>query len=399
MHDPRISLAIDNCFASKRWTRPAEWAAIVADLGLRAIETSADTECDPLYGGPDYLADWVAEVEEAEREHGVEVVNMYSGHGTYATLGLAHTDARVRERMTRQWLFPLIDVAGRLGAGVGFFCHAFPQGVLRSADAYAGAVGELHDRLAQIAAYAAERLSSPIGVEQMYSPHQYPWRIADALALMRAVTAGAGAPFYVDLDVGHQSGQHRFVRPSRVEIEASLAAPAGGVETWIGPPQADELRDRARAGEVPIAETAERIDAICGESPHLFASDRDTDPYAWLEECGAWSPIVHLQQTTGRSSSHLPFTPEHNDAGIIDGPRVLASLARSVARADAPVAPLPPPVDHIYLTIEVFASTAEHPAMIIEKLRETVRYWRRWVPEDGTPISELTSAVNTEETT
>ena len=407
MTAPRITLAIDNCFASKRWTRPDEWARIVADLGLRAIETSADTECDPLYGGPDYLASWVEEVEAAERKHGVEVVNMYSGHGTYATLGLAHTDERVRERMMREWLFPMIDVAARLDAGVGFFCHAFPQRILDDASVYSAEVNALHGRLAEIARYAGRRLSRPAGVEQMYTPHQYPWRIGDALDLMGSVSSAAGSPFYALLDVGHQSGQHRFLRPSPGAIRSSLGAAAGGQETWIGPPRADALRDRVRAGELAPEQAAERIEAIVGESVHLFADDRDSDPYAWLEAMGTRSPIVHLQQTDGRASRHLPFTREHNEAGIIEPGLVLEALSRSADRAhmesaraispagappaDEPASnpSLPPQVDDIYLTIEVFAGTAEYPATIIDKLRRTVSYWRRWIPEDGAPLDEL----------
>lgn len=41
--------------------------------------------------------------------------------------------------------------------------------------------------------------------------------------------------------------------------------------------------------------------------PYLFAAESDGDTYRWLEELGGYSPIVHLQQTTGTSSSHQPL--------------------------------------------------------------------------------------------
>ncbi|NJO84841.1 MAG: hypothetical protein HC828_20135 [Blastochloris sp.] len=44
---PRLYLAIDNCFALNDWTRPAEWMQLMADMGVRYAEVSADTECDP----------------------------------------------------------------------------------------------------------------------------------------------------------------------------------------------------------------------------------------------------------------------------------------------------------------------------------------------------------------
>ena len=55
---------------------------------------------------------------------------VHSGHGTYATLGLSHTDYDVRRRFLTDWLYPMLEVAHSLEAGLGFFCQAFPQSVL-----------------------------------------------------------------------------------------------------------------------------------------------------------------------------------------------------------------------------------------------------------------------------
>ena len=35
---PEIYLAIDNCFASKRWTSPSEWMSLIKDSGINYIE-------------------------------------------------------------------------------------------------------------------------------------------------------------------------------------------------------------------------------------------------------------------------------------------------------------------------------------------------------------------------
>ena len=96
---PEVFLAIDNCFASKRHTEPAGWASLISDLGIRYVEASADNECDPLYQGTDYLARWTGKVQEACLKTGITVCNLYSGHGTYSTLGLGHTEPAVRHRM------------------------------------------------------------------------------------------------------------------------------------------------------------------------------------------------------------------------------------------------------------------------------------------------------------
>ena len=65
--DPIIYLGIDNCFASKRWVRPMEWARVISDLGLKHVEASADTECDPLYMGNEGKMAVVVDPADAEK--------------------------------------------------------------------------------------------------------------------------------------------------------------------------------------------------------------------------------------------------------------------------------------------------------------------------------------------
>ena len=120
MTSPSIYLAIDNCFASRRWTHPSDWSAVVKDLGVSYVEASADNECDPLYMGPAFLEDWVGQVRQAKDETGVAVANFYSGHGTYATTGLTHTDPRVRDRILNDWLKVMAELAAQVDAGLGF---------------------------------------------------------------------------------------------------------------------------------------------------------------------------------------------------------------------------------------------------------------------------------------
>jgi len=136
---PRIYLAIDNCVASKRWSVPEEWMNLFADCGVFLVEASADNEIDPLYTEPGYLRDWAEEVQDDAAHTGVKVVNLYSGHGTYATLGLSHPDIRIRERIHHQWLDKMVDLAAGMEAGLGFFCHTFDQRTLNDPKRYATA--------------------------------------------------------------------------------------------------------------------------------------------------------------------------------------------------------------------------------------------------------------------
>ena len=109
--DPKVYLGIDNCYAAKRWIRPAEWMRMIKGLGLRYIEASADTECDPLYMGADFTRRWIEDVRHWEKEMDMKVVNLYSGHGTYVTSGITHYDLQVAERFRNEWVKAQMDTA------------------------------------------------------------------------------------------------------------------------------------------------------------------------------------------------------------------------------------------------------------------------------------------------
>ena len=387
---PRIHLAVDNCFASKRWCRPDEWMALLKDLSISNVEASADNECDPLYAGPDYLADWLEQVLGQGERHGVKVVNLYSGHGTYATLGLAHSDIRVRDRIQHEWLEKMIQSAAKLGAGLGFFCHAFPQAILDDAKAYHCAAEDLEKRLADLAAFAAEAGVRTIGVEQMYAPHLIPWTIGGAAEMMAKVVALGGCPLYITIDVGHQCGQARFQRPGRAEIEKRIRGGLLSAQApllWLGPQTAHDCLDHAILAKADTQQVLEDLSQTMAEYPHLFAKPWDAQPYAWIEQLSCYSPIIHLQQTDGTASRHLPFSEENNKAGIINGPALLSAIARSYEREAT--SGMPPRCSDIYLTIEVFSSTAANPRAIVRDIAESVDYWRQVVPEDGRRLSEL----------
>jgi sugar phosphate isomerase/epimerase len=391
---PRISLAIDNCFAAKRWCEPAEWMRVVRDLGLQCVEASADNEIDPLYSTPGHLDDWLAEVRRESERTGVRVVNCYSGHGTYSTLGLGHHDPRVRAHLRDAWVRPMLRLAGRLNAGLGFFAHAFSEAVLRDPARYRSAYATLVADLRALAAAAREAGASTFGIEQMYTPHQVPWTLAGAEAFLRDLNAGGPGtpPAYLTIDTGHACGQARFLPPTDEAVARCVEdARAGRTDTlYLGPVECHAPIRRLAASGAASADVRAAIDALCVSHPHLFAAPGDGDPYRWLERFGAWSPIIHLQQTNGRESGHKNFTAEHNARGVIRPPDVIRALAASFS-APAP-AGLPPPANHIYLTLEPFLPTAAHARAELEAIAESVAYWRRHVPRDGMALAEVLAA-------
>lgn len=391
----RLFLAIDNCFASKRWCEVPEWMQVIGELGLRCVEASADNEIDPLYSCQPFLADWIEEVRRESEKTGIRVVNCYSGHGTYSTLGLAHHDRRVRQHMRRDWIEPMLRTAGALHAGLGMFAHAFSEKMLRDKHLYDEAYRTLIDDLHVISCDAERAGAGTFGIEQMYTPHQVPWTIAGTADFLRQANAKpTGLPVYITLDTGHQTGQDRFLPPTPQQAEDFASAVRAGRSTgiYLGPRECFEtLRQRVLDGTSP-EQLRQDIDAFVATHPHLFSRTGDGDPYLWLEHYAAYSPIIHLQQTEGTRSTHLSFTAGTNAKGIIHAPQVLRAIHTSVSQASP--ADFPPKVREIYLTLEPFLGTADHPRVSLEAIAESVRYWRQYIPRDGMTVEEVVCGLD-----
>jgi len=111
---------------------------------------------------------------------------------------------------------------------------------------------------------------------------------------------------------------------------------------------------------------------LCLDVDHGFAlsgDPRDIDPYAWLEEFGKISPVIHIKQSSANKSGHWPFAADYNNQGIIRPQKVLESLEKSGA-------------DDVILLFET-SHRERYPAegRVLSDLRESVEYWRPYVPE------------------
>lgn len=111
---------------------------------------------------------------------------------------------------------------------------------------------------------------------------------------------------------------------------------------------------------------------LCLDVDHGFYQSpdpRDSDPYAWLEEFGALSPVIHIKQSLMDKGGHWPFTAEYNEKGRILPEKVLKSLERSGA-------------DDVVLLLEL-SHRERYPAEIrvLADLKESVEYWRQYVSE------------------
>ena len=389
MKDPKLYLAVDNCFACKRWVKPLDWMLLIRDMGLQLVEQSADTECDPLYMGAAYTREWIRLVQQGSEKTGVRIKNLYSGHGTYSTCGLAHWHDGVRVRFRDEWMKVQSDTARALDAGFGFFAHGFEHSALQSQQRYRERLGQLYADLADLAAHARETGLSYIGLEQMYAPHMPPWTIEGTRDLLRAVYAGARAPMYITLDLGHMNGQQYFLKPSPAEIESGIRNAQRGADErrpWLGTSHAHDLYKLAVSGALPADAAIEHIQRDMEENPQLFARPEDGNIWEWVRALGKYSPIVHLQQSDGKSSPHWPFSKKYNEKGVASGEKLLESLVAAFMGPDEKG--MPETVDEVALTLEPFVATAANPYDAIDDITESIAYWRGFIPYDGIPLSE-----------
>ncbi len=386
MDYPRIYLVLDSCFAIKRWIRPQEWMKIARDIGFQYVQASTDNEIDPLFCSDDYMDDWFEEVVAQQNNLDMRLVNFYTGYQTYRTVGLAHYDERIRKRITEEWIKKLIVKIAAMGAkGLGFSFFAIPHAVLQEAAAYREMMDMICGQMSDIAAFAYDHGKVQVSVEQMYAPQQPPFTIEGTRDFLNRVYEENKRPCYVTIDVGHMVGQRKFLLPSKNQIESAWENNRG---VWLGSDKAQDLFEEGRTLESTERERLiEKIQADIFMHDYLFSKPEDSDVYKWIETVGCYSPIIHMQQTDGLTSSHAAFTPETNKNGIIKGDRILKALKNSY---DANPGLLQQEMSKdIYLSFEIFGSNIETGREIIKKLEQSIKYFRQWVPKDGMRLDKL----------
>jgi len=383
MNYPRIYLVLDNCFAIKRWVRPEDWMELCAEIGFRYVQASTDNEIDPLFSTPEYMDDWFKQVEKSSKKTGVELVNFYTGYQTYRTAGLAHPDRRIVEHLKKNWICNLVERIGRYGAdGLGFSYFAIPENVMQDPALHKATIDRIYEDLCDIAEFAYNHNEVKVSVEQMYVPYQPPFTIEDSKAYLQNIYKKDKKPIYITLDTGHMVGQTKFLRPSAQEVEQSFSQAEPSI--WLGGDTVYETwREYKAAGNAKAG--TERVLEEIEKYPYMFAEKDDMDPYIWTEQLAKYSPIVHMQQTDGTKSAHAPFTPEQNEKGIITGEKLLNAIMKSYQDEEE----IQPPVQDIYLSFEIFASNTDKKPDIIRNLKQTLEYWRQFVPEDGQTLDQI----------
>ena len=179
----------------------------------------------------------------------------------------------------------------------------------------------------------------------------------------------------MSFDTYENPDRRKFILDEAVKgwQELSFYAREKGYECLIFEPMSVPREFANTVGET--RELMDRVNDHCGvplrvcldvgHAPH----PTERDPYPWIEQLAALSPVIHLQQTVLHKSNHAPFTAEYNKTGIISREKVMEAVKKSGC------------TDALF-TFEI--SHREHwdtDFRIIADLKESVDYFRPVISE------------------
>jgi hypothetical protein len=325
-----LDIAVNGAFLTRRWEEPDNWMRLTRECGF-AVHSFCFDVLDPFFSGDEsFLNEEAEKTRAAAAKYGVTLCDLYTGVATHRFHGLSHSHPAARKRM-REWVSKALSLATAMGVDqIGGHVDAFSCEVLESPERTEEAMRRLIATYRDIAVEAKQKGHRAFYSEQMYIPSEVPWTLAQMERLLVECNRdnADGVPVRVAIDVGHQAGNHYGL-------------------------DGDDLRYEE-----------------------------------WLRRFGATAELIHLQQTTRDASHHWPFTPEYNEKGAVRIEAVLEALAESHrAYADSPVAEHLPPVDRHYLVCEIIPGSTKTETRLLDELKTTAAYLRRWIPEGGLVVS------------
>jgi sugar phosphate isomerase/epimerase len=326
MRSVHIDIGINGAFLTRRWEEPENWMRITAELGYPYHSFCADV-LDPFFSGDrGYQLEAAGRTRAAAEKYGVTIWDVYTGVATHRFHGLSHSDERVRRRM-REWILECYEICAALGTPrLGGHWDAFSVEVLEDSGRTDEAWARVVQQFRELADAAADHGVTALYNEQMYIPSEVPWTLEQSHRFLAETNEGRQGrpPVLLTLDVGHQAGMHYGLQ---------------------GP---------------------------------------DLDYLEWVRRFGAFTEILHLQQTTPDASHHWPFTPEFNDRGHVSVPAVLKALEWSHQHAaENPLSSVLQPCESCILIGEWIPGSTKTEAKLLDELAASARFLRQYVPEGG----------------
>ena len=304
----KFHLGVDNCFARKRWPRPAEWADIMVNrFRVKYLEFTGDL-LDPFTFPPKAIPRLAADVKKVTKDYGLEIYDYYTGVITHCLNLISHPDDELAEHGFK-WCADAARITKLIGArGIGGHYDTIAEDDVVDPALYAKRIANIVKQMQRLSHVAKAEGLEFVLLEQMYTPIEAPYTIQQSREMYEAIKQDMGVPVYLTVDVGH---------------------------------------------------------ACCQNFPH---TPNDCDPYEWLRQFGAVSPVIHLQQCDGKSSPHWPFTRDYNARGVVDPKKVIEALEASGSKEN-------------YLILEIFHSLTANGERVLSDIEASVDYWRQYLPE------------------
>jgi len=324
-----IRLGLDGAFATRRWERPENVIRLTKELGFNVHEYCCD-QIDPFFMGPKKFVLQLAErVRKAAQQYDVEIFDTYTGVSTHRYHSFSHSQPEPRQRM-KQWVEAAMDLTVALGARRwGGHVDALPVEVLEDPEETRRRIARLYATWRELAVVAKEKGLQAIYVEQMYVPSEVPCTLQQSEEFLLACNADSdGVPVYLTVDVGHQAGQ-----------QYGMSGP-------------------------------------------------DLDYLEWIRRFGAFSEVIHLQQTTPQASAHWPFTAEYNQQGKVEMAKLMEAISYAHEHCEfSPVSQVLKPVNCNMLMLEVIPPSTKSEDNLLRELAESHDYLRQFVPPGGITLT------------
>ena len=327
----KIDIGLNTCCFTRRWEEPENWMRLTKEAGFPYFQLDSDM-IDPFFSGDrETNLRFAGRVRKSAEKLGLIPTTYYTGIASYRFHGIAHTEPSARQRM-RQWIIEAMDIA--LAGGmkkVGGRFDAYSVEVLACPERFAQQLEQSINLYRELSVIGRQKGIEEIELEQMYVPSLYPYSIAqteDYLVCLNRHNRD-GCRLSTTVDVGHMCSQKH-----------------GGT--------GDDL---------------------------LYEK--------WLERFAPVSEDIHLQQTDRGKSDHNPFTPKDNAAGDVHIERILEAICTGHRLyAQRPEREYLEPVTRNLLILEYIPASSDTDQEILDRLGESARYLRTFIPEGGIEMGE-----------
>ncbi len=296
-----FTLGINTGFALNRFPEPAQWLKVVGET-LNLRETQLTADLLNPSLPQGIIEDEVKKISRFAEEYGVKIFGTMTGAFTRVN-HFSHPNEKIRNHWL-EWFKKFVDVSVALGAD-NTSSHL---GIMSYEDAFdkkrsQNIFQRTINAWVELSEYAKDAGMNYLSWEPMSIKREYGETIAEAKRISSELNKKSALPVLFCLDVDH--------------------------------------------GDV----TSQNPD--------------DYDPYAWLKEFAAQTPILHLKQSTKDKHGHHPFTKEKNEQGAVEPAKVLKALKENAARET-----------HLVLELS-FREREPADSLVLKHLKESVDYWKQ----------------------